>query len=319
MKIFITSVLCIMPCVIYGADFEVPALSEQVSFFSDEPNFNRSETELLDLNSELQEREFDMRKSESGGVEFVFGGAIPTVICSPLRLCDIALERGELVKDLFVGDGRWKIQPAVSGVPPNHQVHAIIKPGDVGLETSLMIVTDRRVYNLNLKSSGDNYMPSISFDYPDSQTKKAWDSFVEEQDEEALRVSLVKAARLQENIDKQAAAYAAAAAAAPENQPQVTPRLGVDIDDLNFSYDLRGDFSWKPTRVFDDGIHTYVDLPNSALSGDVPVLLVTASEGNEIVNYRLKNNRYIVDGLVSKMTLLRGVGGRQQRVVIYRN
>lgn len=310
----ITGVLLALPCMTIAGEFDVPALSEQVPYFSTEPTYNVNEEELLDLNRELQSREFDVRKSDSGAVEFVYGGAIPTVICSPLRLCDIALEAGEMVKDVFVGDGRWKVQPSVSGVSPNQQVHAIIKPGDVGLETSLMIVTDRRVYNLTLKSSADNYMPSITFDYPDSQTKKAWGSFVENQNKEAMRVNLVNAAKKQEEIEKQNAAYAAAA-----NQPKVTPRLGVDVDDLNFSYDLRGNYKWKPTRVFDDGIHTYVDLPNSALSGDVPVLLVSANEGDEIVNYRLKNNRYIVDGLISKMILIKGVGSRQQRVVIYRD
>lgn len=289
----------------------VPSISTDAPFFSEEPSYNSNEERALDVNQQILNRQLPSRQSDTGAaVEFDYGQGMPVVICSPLRLCDIALEVGENVKDVMIGDNRWNVQPSVSGETPNHQIHAIVKPSDVGLVTSLMIATDRRVYNITLKSSADKYMPQVLFNYPGANTKRAWSSFIDEQDlltqalqDEAL---LIKAASAREQAEI-------------KKRNSAPPRLGVDIDNINFNYRIKGNAAWRPERVFDDGIHTYIELPDSALSDDVPVLLVsTASSGksNEIVNYRFNKNRYVVDGLTRKMTLVRDLGNKQQRVTI---
>src|SRR5688572_5053717 len=52
-----------------------------------------------------------------GRVVFQFSESAPTIVCAPLRVCDIELEPGETVQGSpHIGDGvRWKVGPAVSG------------------------------------------------------------------------------------------------------------------------------------------------------------------------------------------------------------
>jgi type IV secretion system protein VirB9 len=69
-------------------------------------------------------------------------------------VCDLELQPGERVRDLHVGDAvRWKITPAQSGPEGAETTHIVIKPMDVGLVTTMVITTDRRVYYVKLASS----------------------------------------------------------------------------------------------------------------------------------------------------------------------
>lgn len=72
-----------------------------------------------------------------------------------------------------------------------------------------------------------------------------------------------------------------------------------NVSELNFSYRIqttRGRRpSWLPTRVFDDGRRTWIEMPPQAASTDLPPLFVISGEGAEIVNYRLQGDRYMVD------------------------
>ncbi len=53
---------------------------------------------------------------EDGVVRFLFGATLPTVVCAPLQVCNLALQPGEVVNDVQVGDNvRWKISPSISG------------------------------------------------------------------------------------------------------------------------------------------------------------------------------------------------------------
>jgi len=72
-----------------------------------------------------------------------------------------------------------------------------------------------------------------------------------------------------------------------------------NVSELNFSYRInttRGRRPpWLPTRVFDDGRRTWIEMPPQAASTDLPPLFVISGEGAEIVNYRLQGDRYMVD------------------------
>ena len=92
-------------------------------------------------------------RGEDGSIVFVFGSTLPTVVCAPLYVCDLALQAGESVNDLNVGDGvRWQITPATQGAGEHLTTHVMIKPTDVGLLTNLVITTDRRAYTIKLVS-----------------------------------------------------------------------------------------------------------------------------------------------------------------------
>ncbi len=99
-------------------------------------------------------------RGEAGATVFVFGSTLPTIVCAPLFVCDLALEPGEGVNDLNVGDSvRWKITPAGEGSGDSLITHVIIKPTDVGLITNLVLTTNRRTYTIKLVSREKDWMP----------------------------------------------------------------------------------------------------------------------------------------------------------------
>ena len=50
---------------------------------------------------------------EDGYDRFLFGATLPTVVCAPLQGCNLALQPGEIVNNVNLGDSvRWKITPS---------------------------------------------------------------------------------------------------------------------------------------------------------------------------------------------------------------
>lgn len=227
-----------------------------------------------------------------GRVVFTFGQSDPTVVCTPLRVCDIELEPGEvIVGEPQIGDGvRWKVSPAVHGSGASKTTHVIVKPTARAIETNLIIPTDRRIYHVRLASVDDSaqYTRFVSFYYPDSQAK-AWASY-------------------QAQIQK-------------EESP-VIDRPAVSVDQLDFDYHLEiesGDGRFKPIRVFNDGQKTFIQLPSSMSADEAPAFFVIGSDGKEqLVNYRIRDGYYVIDKVFTRGALVAGVGDEQERITIDR-
>ena len=217
-----------------------------------------------------------------GKVIFLFGETQPSVVCSPLQVCDIELQGGEIVRDVLVGDTvRWKIEPATSGAAGGQAIHLIVKPSEPGLITSMVVTTSRRTYHIQLKSHPNQYMARVGFEYPEDAATKLSDIN----------------ARI---------------------QTMTNPDGGVPPEHLAFSYALNGSAPWKPKRVYSDGQKTYIQFPRILSGQDAPVLFVVSGGKNRIVNYRMKNDMMIVDYNVDKAILVSGVGWRQQKITIRR-
>ena len=93
-----------------------------------------------------------------------------------------------------------------------------------------------------------------------------------------------------------------------------------NIEDLDFSYRIRGEARWKPVRVFNDGVKTYIEMPDALQQTEAPVLLVVGPGRKEaLVNYRIRGNRYIVDQVFDKAHLIAGVGRTQTKVTLERD
>ena len=108
----------------------------------------------------------------------------PSIICAVLQVCDVALEPGEQVNNINVGDPRWTVEPAITGFGASEVQHLIIKPQDVGLDTSLVVTTNRRTYHLRLRSHRTKFMPYVTFIYPTDDATKKWDAIKERQTQE---------------------------------------------------------------------------------------------------------------------------------------
>jgi len=221
-------------------------------------------------------------RGADGKVIFLYGEVQPSVICSPLQVCDIELQAGEVVRDVLVGDAvRWKVEPATSGAPGGQAIHLIIKPTEPGLVTSMVVTTSRRTYHIQLKSHGTHYMARVGFEYPEDVS---------------ARLSDINA-RL---------------------EASTIPGAGVPAEQLDFSYAVLGSASWRPTRVYSDGTRTYIQFPASIAARDAPVLFVVSGGQNRIVNYRMKSNMMIVDYAVDNAILVSGVGWGQEKITIRR-
>ena len=119
-----------------------------------------------------------------GAIRFLFGATQPSIVCAVLQVCDVELQPGEQVNSLHLGDtARWTVEPAVTGSGKSEVQHLIIKPMDTGLETSLIVTTDRRTYHLRLRSHRTEFMPRVAFTYPEDAMAK-WEQ-IKKQDQTA--------------------------------------------------------------------------------------------------------------------------------------
>ncbi len=227
------------------------------------------------------------RRGEDGNVKYLFGATLPTLVCTPLQVCSIRLQQGEIVNDVHAGDAvRWKITPATEGSGQTASTIIIIKPTDINLTTNLIVTTDRRTYTIKLASTKNDWMPILSFDYPDD-IQREWAAY-------HLRKTQVV-------------------------QTNTMPATGQNLAALDFNYNLSGDNpSWKPVRIYTDGIKTYIQFPSTHFN-ESPALLSLGNSGDEeLVNYRLIGDRYVVDKVLDRAALIVGVGLSQTKVEIIR-
>lgn len=228
-----------------------------------------------------------------GRILYSYGAGLPTVVCAPLRVCIIELQSGEkLVGEPQIGDSvRWNLSPAIYGSGETSTAVIVLKPQAAGLDTNLLITTDRRAYYLRLLSKPDDYVARVAFAYPDDEdNERKWQQHLAAQKEQ-----LAKSTRIAE----------------------LAPGA---IESMYFNYRLKGgDASIRPVRVFDDDKKTYIQISEAAKNREAPVLVVIGPDGKqEMVNYRVKDDMYIVDRLFDRAQLVLGSGKKARKVEIER-
>ena len=90
----------------------------------------------------------------------------------------------------------------------------------------------------------------------------------------------------------------------------------VGIDALNFNYTIqvvKGAPVWTPVQVFDDGRRTFVRFPSAMVLREAPALFVLRDTQTQLVNYRVKNDTYVIDRLIDAAELR--VGQKDQEIV----
>jgi type IV secretion system protein TrbG len=210
-------------------------------------------------------------------------GALYQIYSAPLRLTMISLQPGEkVVGKPAAGDTtRWQMALGKSFSGGVEQQHIYLKPSRPGLDTSMVITTDRRTYYLELHSFEVQYMAAVSWRYP--------------QDEVAQ--------------------LEAGAAQAEARDKAVSASL--DLTSAYFGYQInvyQGHPSWTPEQVFDDGRRTFIRFPKSMMFREAPALFVLSSNREvQLVNYRVRNEYYVVDRLFDEAELR--VGQDKQEIV----
>ncbi len=242
----------------------------------------------------------------NGKVVYIYGQGMPVLVCAPLRVCAIELEAGEhLESQPQIGDGRrWEITPVLSGSGLDETPILIVKPIEAGLETDLIVPTDKRTYVVRLVSDPTRFVSRLAFQYPDEDRAK-WAAFAAQQDEAKHNAEAVAQERRER--DRRDGVLPIG-----DNTPNF------DIDRLYLDYKISGDEQLRPDHVFDDGQHTYLIYPNDGRFRELPTLLLVVNGKTELVNFRVDGSRYIVDRLFDKAILVVGVGKKQTRVTITR-
>lgn len=233
---------------------------------------------------------------QDGTIRFLYGTQQPSIICAVLQVCDVELQPGEQVNSIHLGDtARWIVEPAITGNGQAEIQHLIIKPMDVGLETSLIVTTNRRTYHFRLRSHRTEFMSRVAFTYAEDSAAK-WVA--------------IKSKEQQELKEKKA---------------RTIPQTGENLDDLRFNYAIAGDAQWKPVRVYNNGTKTIIQMPSTMGQTEAPALLVIRNDGGlfsdaetVLVNYRIHGDRYIVDTVFDKAILIAGVGRSQDKITITR-
>jgi type IV secretion system protein TrbG len=240
------------------------------------------EAKALGISRQWEQDRGLVTKGPDGKIIYLYGEVEPSVICTPLQVCDIELQPGETVQDVLVGDTvRWKVEPATSGSADGQTVHLIVKPSEPDLETSMVVTTSRRTYHIELKSDDTQFMPRVGFDYP-------------------------------EDVDAKIAALG------QQIQASVVPGAGVPADELDFKFSADGNAPWRPTRIYSDGVRTYIQFPSALTGQDAPVLFVIDGGQNRIVNYRMEGTMMVVDYRIDQAILISGVGRSQLKITIKR-
>jgi type IV secretory pathway VirB9-like protein len=227
-----------------------------------------------------------------GAIKFVYGAQQPSIVCAVLQVCDVALQPGEQVNSINLGDtARWTVEPAITGSGATEVQHLIIKPMDVGLETSLVVTTNRRTYHFRLRSHRTEYMPQVSFTYPEEAQAK-WDAIQRRESRNAPTT--------------------------PCRRPASTwaisrSTMSVRVGELEACARLQRWPQDHHRNARHDAADRSADAPGRAQGGR----LFTDDE-TVLVNYRVQGDRYIVDTVFDKAILIAGVGSSQDRVTITR-
>ena len=256
-----------------------------------------------------------------GSVVFIYGLHKPNVVCAVLQICDIALEPGELINTVQIGDSvRWLIEPAITGSGEAEVQHIVIKPSDVDLKTSLAIYTNIRTYHIELRSHRTQYMPLVKFSYDGNKEAASsgnqWQALSHRANGNSNRSS--------HSSNNNGNAYGGNRGTSGVSNRGAYGTPG-QANNLSFDYSINGKARWKPIRVWNDGIKTFLEMNRDISKVDAPTLLVIRSKGGlfkkeetNMVNYRIQDNQYIVDAIPDRIILVSGVGKRQERVTVIR-
>lgn len=227
-----------------------------------------------------------LRAGEPGVTVVPFATGAPELECETLRVCAVELETGERVVKTYLGDAeRWKVDVQLSqegGVKPL----VVLKPTECGIETNLIVSTDRRIYDVLVRSRscaspGDGLKLGprrLRFEY--GGFSQAWN-------------------------DKGQPDGAAGELGAAKPQS------------LNFRYSWAG--GWRgiqPKLVYDDGRRVYVRLEK--VPEKAPAIFRKGAEGLELVPFRLEGSVYVIEAVPEELVLVSGPHEKRDRTVVRR-
>ncbi|SDA92390.1 TrbG/VirB9 family P-type conjugative transfer protein [Mesorhizobium qingshengii] len=175
----------------------------------------------------------------------------------------IVFDEDETFETISLGDSdSWQVVPADKGNI------LFVKPIARNVTTNMNVVTNRRIYFLELDDSAPDRgkeVFGIRFFYPDKSLNAA----------------------LRQEAEQRVA------------WPNIA---GIDKANVNIDYSYSGDARLKPSLVFDDGSKTFF-----GFAGRVPAIFAVNSDFSETLrNFRKEGEYIVVDGVATQFTLRDG-------------
>lgn len=217
-------------------------------------------------------------------------GSLYVIYTTPENITDLAFAPGEKLISEASGDTlRWSIGKTFSGQGADQVWHILVKPYQAGIQTSLMVTTDRHVYHMVLKSTNNNtYMVSVHWQYPEAMVK---------------------------SLSSGNAASSNANAMAPAASDVALTNLHFDYQ---FGMVAGNKPAWYPERVFDNGRQTFIKLPQGVQNIGLPVVYASSDgvEYSSDVNWRIAGNYLIINDLVQDVQLISGVDSKDNKTIV---
>ncbi|MGC9216569.1 TrbG/VirB9 family P-type conjugative transfer protein [Acidithiobacillus sp.] len=255
-----------------------------------------AETKALARQSLVASRVLDRTLPVIGGADGTVTSLAgrPVLVCSPLHTCIIELPEGvKPVTTVGVSRSEWNVQQAVVGKQPE----IFLSPKFQGLHQNLVVAATRDGipvnYEIRLVSDARRYVPAL----------KIADSGGEFRSWSAEPVSSVASH---------------AVAGHKIEAPHVLPLPNIRLDHVDLHWSIHcGGGGWfsssdcapiRPLRVYDDGTHTFIDMPQGLAShGGFPILQARNASGHLIgVNTQIRGNTYVVDSVPAEIQLRLG-------------
>lgn len=196
----------------------------------------------------------------------------------------IQLEPGEeMLETPYISEPDvWRISRGVGLENGLATQFVMIKPDFSGMDSTLIIITNKRVYQMQLKSYKDHYMPYVKWLYNNGvEDLNSWKS---------------AGNKTQESFGSMAFGNDAM-------------RAGNMSFDYTVKYPRGKKPVWCPTLVYDDGQKTFIVLDKKSMNMESPAVFKNTSD---IINTQVDKNVIVLNELIEKVTLKLGL----ERVII---
>lgn len=241
------------------------------------------------------------------------------ILAKPKAITHLQFSNDETILSVAAGDtNQWDLTPTKT------RKHLFIKPKYEGLETSMTVITDKRIYQISLRSTGDNmkWYQRVSWQYSEEMLL--------EMDAMLNSGNATSIVPLNQGVTS-APGFGRPAATAPANMvtptggnnpvPFTPPISGVpgpsaglpstsspsfvdngnpaslQADNLRFNYDVVGDAPFKPVMAFDDGKFTYLKMPPNLQ--ELPALFAVIDGADySLVNYTVRGDYMVAQRLL---------------------
>lgn len=193
------------------------------------------------------------------------------IYVTPDFVTRIKLDPEENILNVITGSAdSFEIQQDFGGA--DNAQYLFITAKDLDVTSNINIITDKRIYTINLFSTLDVFNPIVTFNYPAKGNTMTYSLTNARTNESAISTGKDK--------------------------------LTVSNQNLDFDYIIQGkNLPFAPQQVYTDGVKTVIMLPIELQ--EAPVILVKGVDNSqyEVVNFEYEKNKIIVHRRVTEAVL----------------